>query len=56
MTEAARKLCQLLGIDVPILQAGMGAATSPALVAAVSNAGGLGIIGCLRQAPDGSGS
>jgi len=52
VTEAARKLCQLLGIDVPILQAGMGAATSPALVAAVSNAGGLGIIGCLRRGPD----
>ncbi|HEY7167966.1 MAG TPA: nitronate monooxygenase family protein [Candidatus Binatia bacterium] len=43
-------LCDLLGIDVPIIQAGMGwdkegLTTPPALVAAVSNAGGLGCIG-----------
>jgi NAD(P)H-dependent flavin oxidoreductase YrpB (nitropropane dioxygenase family) len=34
----------LLGIDVPIVQAGMAGCTTPELVAAVSNAGGLGII------------
>ena len=43
-------LCDLLGIEVPIIQAGMGwdkegMTTPPALVAAVSNAGGLGCIG-----------
>jgi nitronate monooxygenase len=43
-------LCDLLGIEVPIIQAGMGwdkegMTTPPELVAAVSNAGGLGCIG-----------
>jgi len=38
-------VCELLGIEVPILQAGMAGCTTPELVAAVSNAGGLGIIG-----------
>ncbi|HEV7320874.1 MAG TPA: nitronate monooxygenase [Ensifer sp.] len=37
--------CRLLDIAIPIAQAGMGGATSPELVAAVSNAGGLGLIG-----------
>jgi NAD(P)H-dependent flavin oxidoreductase YrpB (nitropropane dioxygenase family) len=37
-------LCDLLGIRVPILQAPMGFAASPALVAAVGNAGGLGAL------------
>ena len=36
---------ELLAIDHPIAQAGMGGVTSPELVAAVSNAGGLGILG-----------
>jgi len=42
------RLCEMLGIEYPILLAGMGsrgAATPPALVAAVSEAGGLGVIG-----------
>ncbi len=39
------KLCQLLGIKYPILQGAMGGgASSPELVAAVSNAGGLGVL------------
>lgn len=37
-------LCDLLGITVPIVQAPIGQASSPALVAAVSNAGGLGVL------------
>jgi len=45
-------VCGLLGIDVPILQAGMSRYTTPQLVAAVSNAGGLGIIGGLGRTPD----
>jgi hypothetical protein len=38
------RLCDLLGIDYPILQSGMGTVAGPELVAAVSNAGGLGIL------------
>ena len=36
------RLCDLLGIDYPILQSGMGTVAGPELAAAVSNAGGLG--------------
>ncbi|MBI4201803.1 MAG: nitronate monooxygenase, partial [Chloroflexi bacterium] len=39
------RLCDLLGIEFPIIQAGMGNFTSAELVAAVSNAGGLGSLG-----------
>ena len=53
-------LCDLLGIEYPIILAGMGApqgdplltCTPAELVAAVSNAGGLGIIGATRLTPD----
>jgi nitronate monooxygenase len=38
------KLCDMLGIDYPILQSGMGGVAGPDLVAEVSNAGGLGIL------------
>jgi nitronate monooxygenase len=37
-------LCDLLGIDYPILQSGMGGIAGPELTAEVSNAGSLGII------------
>ena len=37
-------LCQRLGIEVPIIQAPLGGAVGPALAAAVSNAGGLGML------------
>ena len=52
MTTLHTPACDLLEIDVPILQAGMARATTPELVAAVSNAGGLGIIGGLGRTPD----
>ena len=39
------RLCDLLGIVHPIILGGMGSATSPALVAAVCNAGGFGTQG-----------
>ena len=39
-------VCDLLDIEHPIALGGMGSATSPALVAAVSKAGGLGALGC----------
>lgn len=46
------RLCELLGIDHPIIQAGMSIFTSAELVSAVSNAGGLGSLGCWRRPPD----
>src|SRR6476646_336332 len=37
-------LCKRVGIELPIIQAPMGGAVGPALAAAVSNAGGLGML------------
>jgi NAD(P)H-dependent flavin oxidoreductase YrpB (nitropropane dioxygenase family) len=37
-------LCERLGIEMPIIQAPMGGAVGPTLAAAVSNAGGLGML------------
>ena len=45
-------LCDRLGIDVPIISAGMGPIAGPDLVAAVSNAGGLGVLGCTSMSAD----
>ncbi len=39
-------ICDLLGIEHPIIQGGMAHIATAELVSAVSNAGGLGIIGC----------
>ena len=39
----AQDFCKLFGIDVPIVLAPMAGAVTPELVAAVSNAGGLGL-------------
>nr|WP_314120073.1 nitronate monooxygenase [uncultured Campylobacter sp.] len=39
------KLCEILGVSLPIVQAPMNNATNAALVAAVSNAGGMGVLG-----------
>jgi nitronate monooxygenase/enoyl-[acyl-carrier protein] reductase II len=44
-------LCDLLGIDHPIIQAGMGPFAPASLAAAVSNAGALGSIGTLGLDP-----
>lgn len=46
------KLCELLDVEHPVIQAGMSIFTSPALAAAVSNAGGLGSLGAWRRTPD----
>jgi len=47
------RVCDLLGIDIPVIQAGMGVFTSAELAAAVSNAGGLGSLGATaRSAAD----
>ena len=35
------RLCELLGVDYPLLQSGMGGVAGPALAAEVSKAGGL---------------
>lgn len=43
------RVCDLFGIDVPIVQAGMGSFTDAALVAAVSNAGALGSLGASNR-------
>ncbi|MFN3974514.1 MAG: NAD(P)H-dependent flavin oxidoreductase [Dehalococcoidia bacterium] len=49
-------LCDLLGIRYPVLLAGMGTLrgrpTPPRLVAAVSNAGGLGVMGATALSPE----
>ncbi len=45
-------LRELLGIEHPIIQAPMAAYATPALAAAVSNAGGLGSLGCGEMSPD----
>jgi enoyl-[acyl-carrier protein] reductase II len=45
-------ICDLLGIDHPIILAGMGGVSMAPLVAAVSNAGGLGVIGAAALSPD----
>ncbi len=39
------RVCEILGIEKPVIQAPMAWITSPELVAAVSNAGGLGVLG-----------
>ena len=47
-------LLSTLGVEHPIIQAPMGGAnaTPPALVAAVSNAGGLGFVGAAYMPPE----
>lgn len=46
------RVCDLLGIRYPIIQAGMASVAGPELVAAVSNAGGLGILAATMVPPD----
>jgi len=45
-------ICELFGIEHPILLAGMGGVSMAPLVAAVSNAGGLGVMGAAALSPD----
>jgi nitronate monooxygenase len=52
MTPRASALCSTLGIRYPIIQSGMNRVAGPDLVAAVSNAGGLGILAALRLEPE----
>ncbi len=45
-------LCDLLGIEYPVLQSGMGGVAGPEMVAEVSRAGGLGVLAGLNVPPD----
>lgn len=45
-------ITEMLGIRYPVMNAGMGRVALPKLVAAVSNAGGLGVLGCGSGAPE----
>ena len=40
------RICDMIGIEYPIIQGGMAWVANPALASAVSNAGGLGIVAC----------
>lgn len=46
------KLCDLLGIEYPIIQGGMAWVADASLAAAVSNGGGLGLIGAMNADAD----
>lgn len=53
MIEMKTKICELFGIEWPIIQAGMaGGSTTVDLVSAVSEAGGLGTFGAAYMTPD----
>jgi NAD(P)H-dependent flavin oxidoreductase YrpB (nitropropane dioxygenase family) len=45
------RICDILDIEYPIVLAGMGGVAVPRLVAAVSNAGGLGVLGGAAASP-----
>lgn len=49
MNEQALRALALCGIEAPIYQAGLGGVAGPDLAAAVSEAGGLGHLGCIRR-------
>jgi enoyl-[acyl-carrier protein] reductase II len=48
------RLTEAYGIAYPIVQAGMAFYATPALAAAVTNAGGLGVLGPVPEAPEGT--
>ena len=52
MSTLRTNLCDLLGIEHPILQSGMGSVAGSDLVAEVSRAGGLGILGGVNIPPE----
>jgi nitronate monooxygenase len=52
MSTFRTALSDMLGIEYPILQSGMGSIAGPELVAEVCRAGGLGILAGLNLAPD----
>ena len=52
MVRVENQLCRLLGIEYPVIQGGMAYISEGSLAAAVSAAGGLGIIAAAYQSPD----
>ena len=50
---ADNPIAKRLGIDLPLIQAPMAAVSTPAMAAAVSNAGGLGMLASAMLTPDG---
>lgn len=46
------KICEMLGIEYPVVLAGMGGVSFSALTAAVSKAGGMGVLGAAAMEPD----
>src|SRR3989475_5366431 len=52
MSAFRTQLCDLLAIESPIVQSGMGGVAGPELVAEVCRAGGLGILAGLNVPPD----
>ena len=46
------RICELFGIEHPVVLGGMGSGTAHELVAAVSNAGGLGVLGATNLTPE----
>ncbi len=45
------RVCELFGVEHPVLLGGMSTHTNPEMVSGVSGAGGLGILGCARMSP-----
>jgi NAD(P)H-dependent flavin oxidoreductase YrpB (nitropropane dioxygenase family) len=46
------RICEMLGIDHPVVVGGMASGTNPPVVAAISGAGGLGILGVTSLSPE----
>src|SRR5436305_2074765 len=53
-TALRARLTERYGVRYPIVQAGMAFYATPALAAAVTNAGGLGVLGPVPEAPEGT--
>jgi len=51
MTWTDRRILDLFGIELPIIQAPMAGSTTPEMVVAVSEAGGLGSLACAQYTP-----
>src|SRR5262245_37144414 len=51
-TTLKTAVCDLLGCQYPVVLAGMGGVARSELVAAVSEAGGYGFLGMVREPPD----
>jgi len=52
MKKIKTELCELLGIEYPILQGGMAWISNAELASAVSNAGGLGIVSAMNSSAE----